>query len=44
MGSTGISGSLFLQHHKSVMLLPPKIFAGKEETNTIDEEKSKRGS
>ena len=43
-GSTGISGSLFLQHHRFVMLLLPKIFAGKEETRTIDEEKSKKGS
>jgi hypothetical protein len=44
MGSTGISGSLSLQHHKSVMLLPPKIFAGNKGTSTIDEGKSKRGS
>jgi hypothetical protein len=43
-GSTGISGCLFPQHHRFVMLLPPKIFAVKEETSTIDEEKSKKGS
>jgi hypothetical protein len=37
-GSTGISGSLFPQHHRRVMLLPRKISADKEEMSTNDEE------
>jgi hypothetical protein len=43
-GSTGISGSLFLRHHRCVMLLPRKISADKEETSMNDEEQSKKGS
>jgi hypothetical protein len=44
MGITGISGSLFLQHHWCVMLLPRKISAGKDVKSTNDEEQSKKGS
>jgi hypothetical protein len=42
-GNTGILGSLFLRHHRCVMLLPRKISADKDETSTNDEGHSKKG-
>jgi hypothetical protein len=45
MGITGILGSLFLQHHWCIMLLPRKIIsADKDEKSTNEEEQSKKGS
>jgi hypothetical protein len=44
LGSTGISGSIFLLHHWYVMLLPPKISTDKEEKSTNVVEQSKKGS